>query len=146
MAWNNLNLSVSVGLDSDFYIAQSKSEGQNVLYESFDPGLGNPLTQKIGTWSKVNGLFVKEAEKYERRGNLSGVRLRVAAVTDVRKNSLQLFYRLLNMKTVNTIIAVWHHHFSTLHSAWYMAEHCTGLSEKFGPTYKILWDLITLSL
>ena len=120
MAWNDLNFSVSAGLDSDFYIAQSKSEGQNVLYESFDPGLGNQLTQKIGTWSKVNGLFVKEPEKYERRGNLSGVRLRVAALTDVRdkKYSLRLFYRQSNMKTMKTTIAVLHHHFSTLHSAW----------------------------
>ena len=42
----------------------------------FCPSDGPTRTQKVGTWSKGNGLLVPEPQIYERRKNLTGVTLR----------------------------------------------------------------------
>ena len=77
------DLSLSLDIDSNFYSIEKNantSESITVL-EGYRKARNQAYTvQSVATWSENRGLEIPQPEKYERRSNLSGVSLDVAAL------------------------------------------------------------------
>ena len=84
--WNLSYLNVSIDLEGDLYMAKDMG-GQFDLFEIYQTAPYLPAVgQKMGTWSKSDGLKIQEVHKYSRRANLTGVNLKIAAIQDVQTN------------------------------------------------------------
>ena len=77
-------LSIELDLESEFYIASKSSSGTITVKEGYRkaPYLDINIHQ-IAQWTDSDGLKIREPEKYERRGNLTGVHLKICLVDNV---------------------------------------------------------------
>ena len=84
MKWNKSfeDLNLQLDIDSEFYSIEGSDASESIkVVERYKKGADHDLTvQSVGTWDKNKGLVIPQSEKYERRGNLSGVSLAITAL------------------------------------------------------------------
>lgn len=114
-------------IDSEFYnVGRSNASGYITVFEGYKKAPDHNFTvQSVATWSENEGLEIPQSEKYERRSNLSGVSLDIAAVGQVCNETALL-------TCCGTSFANQHCFYRTYRSAWSMEVTFLDLLESSG--------------
>jgi hypothetical protein len=80
MEWNPM-LIIKLQLDTNIIFYEPLDNGECKLYEQYSIMGGPSITNEIGTWNKSRGLSHSKLNRWERRSDLRGTRLRNAVVT-----------------------------------------------------------------
>ena len=88
-AWDKTfeELDFMLNIESEFYLTRNNGQGNITVTEGYKKAPEFPFTvQTVATWSQNDGMqILQHHEKYERRSNLSGVKLNIASLENVIK-------------------------------------------------------------